>query len=221
VGFDGAARGGYRSVMAQIETLFVTRLYRAEIAGRGPGKRLNEDLKAACLSIAGDDAAGQAWCAANAYRGYTSYASLDDLAWRAPVFADLLEAVAPHVAEFAKAADLDLGRRKLVPDSIWINVLEPGGHHAAHIHPQSVVSGTYYVEVPPGASAIRFEDPRLPLMMAAPPRRARAPREAQTFVSVAPKAGTLLLWESWLRHEVPVNTAETERISVSFNFRAE
>ncbi|MDX2158417.1 MAG: TIGR02466 family protein [Hyphomicrobiaceae bacterium] len=207
--------------MAEIQTLFVTRIYRAEIASRGAGRRLNDELKAGCLSIAADDAAGQAWCAANGYKGYTSYASLDDLAWRSPVFADLIAVVDPHVAELAKAADLDLGRRKLVADSIWINVLEPGGHHSAHIHPQSVISGTYYVEVPPGASAIRFEDPRLAMMMAAPPRRARASRESQTFVSVAPKVGTLLLWESWLRHEVPVNTAESERISVSFNYRAE
>jgi uncharacterized protein (TIGR02466 family) len=114
---------------------------------------------------------------------------------------------------------MDLGKRRLVVDSIWINVLEPGGHHAAHIHPNAVVSGTCYVEVPEGASAIRFEDPRLPLMMAAPPRRVRAAREAQTFVSVVPKVGTLLLWESWLRHEVPVNTAGSERISVSFNYK--
>lgn len=207
--------------MATLETLFVTRVYRAELASRGSAKRLHEELAAACLSIAADDAAGQAWCAANGYRGYTSYASLDDLAWRSPVFQDLTRLIDPHVADFAKAADMDLGKRRLVSDSIWLNVLEPGGHHAAHIHPHSVVSGTYYVEVPEGASAIRFEDPRLPLMMAAPPRRARAGREAQTFVSMAPKAGTLLLWESWLRHEVPVNTAASERISVSFNYRLE
>jgi len=56
-------------------------------------------------------------------------------------------------------------------------------------------------------------------MMAAPPRRMRASREAQSFVSVAPKAGTLLLWESWLRHEVPINAAAAERISISFNYR--
>lgn len=207
--------------MAQIDTLFVTRLYRTEIASRAAGKRRNADLLAACLSIANDDGAGQAWSRAHGYKGYTSYASLNDLAWRSPVFAELLALIDPHVAEFAKAAELDLGSRKLVADSIWINVLEPGGQHTAHIHPHSVVSGTYYVDVPEAASAIRFEDPRLGLMMAAPPRRARASREAQVFVSVAPKAGTLLLWESWLRHEVPVNTAETERISVSFNYRWE
>ena len=205
--------------MASIETVFVTRIYRAELAARAPGRRLLQDLKAASRSIAADDVAGRQWCRANGYKGYTSYASLDDLAWRSPAFQDLLEAVDPHVADFARIADMDLGRRRLVADSIWLNVLEPGGHHAAHIHPNAVVSGTYYVEVPDGASAIRFEDPRLPLMMAAPPRRTRAAREAQTFVSMAPKAGTLLLWESWLRHEVPPNAADAERISVSFNYR--
>jgi uncharacterized protein (TIGR02466 family) len=205
--------------MASIETLFVTRIYRAETATRAPGKRLLGELRDACLSIAMDDAAGQAWCEANGYKGYTSYASLDDLAWRSPAFADLTAALDPHVAEFAKAAEMELGRQRLILDSMWINVLEPGGHHGGHIHPHSVVSGTFYVEVPDGASAIRFEDPRLAMMMAAPPRRARASREAQLFVSLAPKAGTLLLWESWLRHEVPVNAAETERISISFNYR--
>lgn len=207
--------------MPNIETLFVTRLYRAEIATRGAGRRLNADLKADCLSIAADDGAGQAWARSHGYKGYTSYASLDDLAWRSSVFADLVGAIDPHVAAFAKAAEFDLGRRPLVADSIWINVLEPGGHHTAHIHPHSVISGTYYVDVPPGASAIRFEDPRLAQMMAAPPRRARASRSSQSFVSVAPKTGTLLLWESWLRHEVPPNTARTKRISVSFNYRWE
>ncbi|MFV0295755.1 MAG: TIGR02466 family protein [Hyphomicrobiaceae bacterium] len=207
--------------MAGIENLFVTQVYRAELGRRGAGQRLNDELKATCLTIAGDDEAGQRWCEDNAYRGYTSYASLDDLAWRAPVFGELLDEIGPHVADFAKAVDFDLGRRKLVVDSIWINILEPGGHHAAHIHPHSVVSGTYYVDIPPGASAIRFEDPRLAMMMAAPPRRQRAARSSQPFVTVAPKVGTLLLWESWLRHEVTVNTAETERISVSFNYRVE
>ena len=207
--------------MATFETLFVTRIYRAELASRAPGKRLLEELRGACLSIAGDDRAGQSWCEQNGYRGYTSYASLNDLPWRSPAFADLVTAIEPHLGEFAKASEFDLGRQKLVVDSIWINVLEPGGHHAAHIHPHSVVSGTYYVEVPDGAGAIRFEDPRLGMMMAAPPRRARASREAQSFVSVAPRAGSLLLWDSWLRHEVPTNTAKTERISISFNTRLE
>ena len=204
--------------MAKIETLFVTQLYRAEINGRN-GNALVEDLAQSCLYLAKEDGAGRRWCKDNNYPGYTSYASLTDLAMRLPPFADLTEIIDGHVADFAKDLDFDLGGRKLVMDSLWANVLDPGGHHAAHIHPQSVVSGTFYVAVPEGASALKLEDPRLPQMMAAPPRRVRAKMENRSFVYIAPKDGTLLLWESWLRHEVPVNTAKAKRISVSFNYR--
>ncbi len=57
------------------------------------------------------------------------------------------------------------------------------------------------------------------MMMAAPARKAKASPESRSFVYVAPEAGEILLWESWLRHEVPMNMAEEERISVSFNYR--
>jgi uncharacterized protein (TIGR02466 family) len=200
--------------MASIETRFVTKIYRDELADAA----LNDELDAACRSIAEDDEAGRRWCRKNGYPGYTSYASLDDLPWRFPTFGRLVRALDRHVAAFAKALELDLGKRRLTLDSLWINVLSPGGVHTSHVHPHSVVSGTYYVAVPEGASAIKFEDPRLGLMMAAPPRKAKAAPESRQFVYVGPKPGTVLLWESWLRHEVPLNAAEEERISVSFNY---
>ena len=40
----------------------------------------------------------------------------------------------------------------------------------------------------------------------------------RSFFYVAPDVGDVLLWESWLRHAVPVNMAEDERISISFNY---
>ncbi len=202
--------------MAVIETPFVTRLYRAEIAPEGD--RLNAELDGACRSIAQDDEAGQRWCRKHGYPGYTSYASLSDLPWRFPVFGDLVRRLDRHVAAFGKALELDLKGRKLALDSTWINVLPPGGVHTSHIHPHSVVSGTFYVVVPKGAGAIKFEDPRLGFMMAAPPRKRKAKPENRQFAYLAPAPGTVLLWESWLRHEVPVNQAESERVSVSFNY---
>lgn len=203
--------------MPTLDSLFVTKIYRADLAD--DGARLNADLHAACLSVAADDAAGARWSRRNGYPGYTSYASLSDLPWRIPAFAELAKLLDRHVAAFARELDFDLkGRLKL--DSLWINVLAPGGVHTGHIHPHSAVSGTYYVAVPEGAGAIRFEDPRLPLMMAAPPRKKRARGENRLFATVAPTAGTLLLWESWLRHEVPLNGASEERVSVSFNYAA-
>ncbi|WP_210485039.1 TIGR02466 family protein [Microvirga antarctica] len=203
--------------MATIDSLFVTKIYRAEIED-AKFAHLTTELEAASLSIAEDDEAGQAWCEKNGYPGYTSYASLNDLPWRVPVFGELVKALNSHVSAFAKEVEYDLKGRKLVLDSLWINILPPGGVHTSHIHPHSVVSGTYYVTVPEGAGALKFEDPRLGFMMASPPRKAKARPENRQFAYMKPKPGTVLLWESWLRHEVPVNEAESERISISFNY---
>ncbi|MDB5436359.1 MAG: hypothetical protein JWR47_2616 [Phenylobacterium sp.] len=168
--------------------------------------------------LAAEDAAGRAWSKANGYGGYTSYASLDDLPTRASVFGELKTRLDRHAAAFAKDLAFDLGGRRLKLDSLWVNVLRPGAAHSGHIHPHSVISGTVYVATPPGASALKLEDPRLPLMMAAPPRLADAPEEARAFVYLAPEPGTVLMWESWLRHEVPANRAKADRISISFNY---
>lgn len=202
--------------MSRLSELFVTLLYREELGSAAQGG-LIASLKSAAADIARSDRAGQTWSRDNDYPGYTSYASLNDLPDRNPVFADLVKVLDGHVARFAKSADLDLGRGRLALDSMWINSLDPGGSHASHIHPHSVVSGTLYLTVPRGSSAIKFEDPRLPMLMAAPPRKAAARDGNRTFVSVDPVPGTLLLWESWLRHEVPYNHAKAARVSISFN----
>ena len=203
--------------MPQISSLFVTRLYRAQLAEHAP-RVDGAELEAACYSIAEDDAAGQAWCEENAYPGYTSYASLTDLPWRFPIFADLVKSLDAHVAAFAKDLEFDLDGQDLKLEDIWINILPEGGSHGSHIHPHSVISGTTYVAMPDGTSALKLEDPRSGLMMAAPAREKSARRELRTFVPVAPDAGEVLMWESWLRHEVPLNMAEADRISVSFNY---
>jgi uncharacterized protein (TIGR02466 family) len=122
-----------------------------------------------------------------------------------------------HAATFARGCGFDLQRKPRL-DSLWVNLLRGSGHHAGHIHPHSIISGTLYVEVPNGSGAIRFEDPRLPLMMAAPTRLKDAPQQLQPFVSVVPQRGMLLLWESWLRHEVLPGNGRGERLSISFNF---
>ena len=204
--------------MAEISSLFVTRLYRATLNDLAKKKVDYAELKAACEAIAEDDEAGQQWCEDNGYPGYTSYASLNDLPWRFPIFADLEKALDKHVAAFVKDLGFDLGDKKLKCGSFWINILPEGGTHASHIHPHSVISGTTYVSMPKGTSALKLEDPRLPMMMHAPLRVKDAPQKLQQFVYVKPTVGDVLLWESWLRHEVPMNMSEEERISVSFNY---
>jgi uncharacterized protein (TIGR02466 family) len=210
------ARHGLRLNALMIETLFVTKLYRTRMA---KALARNRALGAAMRAIARDDKAGQRWSKEHGYPGYTSYASLNDLAWRNPDFAALEHAIGPHVAGFARALDYDLAGRKLELDSLWINILKAGGVHTGHIHPHSAVSGTYYVELPAGSGGLKLEDPRAGLMMAAPPRKQRAAVENRTFHYVHPRAGELLLWESWLRHETERHAGKGERLSVSFNYR--
>jgi uncharacterized protein (TIGR02466 family) len=168
-------------------------------------------------SLAQDDEAGQRWSREKGYKGYTSYASLNDLPRRDPAFADLQKLLVRHAGKFADELAFDLGRKPKL-DSLWVNLLKPGGHHSAHIHPHSILSGTLYVEVPSGGGLIRYEDPRLPMMMAAPVRREDAAEELRPFVTVEPRRGLLLMWESWLRHEVLPGTAKEDRLSISFNF---
>lgn len=186
--------------------LFATHLYEAEIADAD----LLRDLSHSIRTLAEDDAAGRRWSREHRYPGYTSYASLNDLPKRDPVIAALSRHLTRHAAAFAKESAFDTPR-KLRLDSLWVNLLRGGGQHSGHIHPHSIISGTFYVEVPDRSAAIRFEDPRLPLMMA-------APRRPDTFVTVEPRPGMLLLWESWLRHEVLPAGGKGERLSISFNF---
>lgn len=203
------------SEAGQTLTAFVTEVYRV---GLPLIEAQNDDLAAIAYSMAEDDGAGQAWSAANAYPGYTSYGSVNDLAWRFPPIDALKDALTREAEVFAGLLELDLLGRALRLDSLWINILGPGSGHSGHIHPHSVISGTYYVRTPPKAGALRLEDPRLPLMMAAPPRLRTAEAQRQSFFYLQPRAGEAIFWESWLRHEVPLNDCPEDRISISFNF---
>lgn len=204
-----------------VNTLFATHLFDWSLAEDRQFGAFNADLKEACALLVDGDDAGHDWSEENAYFGYTSYASLDDLPARASAFAALRERLASLAEEALDALGYELGGRKLVMDSLWVNVLEPGGQHSGHIHPNSVLSGTYYVEVPDGAGAIKFEDPRLAMMMNTPTQRKDVSDLLKRFFYVTPKVGQVLMWESWLRHEVMLNLAETPRISISFNYSVE
>ncbi len=207
--------------MAQAMTtraLFPTLIYESPLAEGPRTEGLRDELEAACLDLAEQDGAGQAWSETHGYAGYTSYASLDDLPLRHPAFGDLKRRLDHHAAAFARDLDFDLDRKPRL-DSLWVNILEPGGAHSGHIHPHSIISGTVYLVVPDGAAALKIEDPRLASMMARPTLLPGAPEDRRPFVYLTPEPGKVIMWESWLRHEVPVNRADDVRISVSFNYR--
>ncbi len=199
------------------QALFPTLVYTAGLRGRGL-RALNARLLAECRQLRTDDAAGRRWSARNYPGGYTSYGSASRLHRLSPTFAALSRALEPHVARFAGALEFDLAGRALAMTDCWVNIMGRGASHGLHLHPLSTLSGTYYVAVPPRSPGLKIEDPRLERFMAAPPRLRSARRTRRTWVTVAARRGRLILFESWLRHEVPPHTSAAERVSISFNY---
>ena len=143
--------------------------------------------------------------------GYTSYGSLDQLHRLSSTFAALQRRLDRHARAFAKALRWDLRGRPLTMTDCWVNVMRKGVAHGSHVHPLAVISGTYYVRTPRGSAGLRLEDPRLASFMAAPPRPGTHP-------VIPAVAGRVVLFESWLRHEVAASPVAGERVSISFNY---
>lgn len=199
-----------------VAELFSTLVYSAPL-GAG-STALNRELLKECRAVRDRDPAGRRWSARHYPGGYTSYASLDQVHRLSSTFIALRERLDRHVAAYARALRWDLRGGRLAMSDCWINVMGPGSAHGAHLHPQAVVSGTYYVKAPIGSAGLKFEDPRLSRFMAAPMRRAGAPRAMRAHVEYPARAGNVVLFESWLRHEVPAGGTAAERVSLSFNY---
>ena len=176
------------------------------------------DLKQEIFQIQKVDVAGQKWSRLNYKNGYTSYGSLDKLNRLSSSFLFLETKINSHVFKFAKSLDYPLNKNNLKLNTMWVNIMPSGAFHTSHIHPQSVFSGTYYIDTPDGASALKFEDPRLSQFMNSPQPRLKARKSNLRFFSLQPKAGDVVLFESWLKHEVPQNQSKRPRISISFNY---
>lgn len=200
-----------------IQYLFRTPVYAAPLKSTSTAT-LNRLLLRECLQLRHEDRSGRAWSVRNYPGGYTSYNSRSRLHRISPTFANLEKTIDLHVGRFAKSLDLDLRGKRLEMTDCWASIMRHRVVHGLHLHPLSTISGTYYVQVPRGSAGLKFEDPRLERFMAAPPRRPRARVNNRVWVTVPARAGHLVLFESWLRHEVPPNRSRGERVSVSFNY---
>lgn len=199
------------------KTFFPTVIYQNSLGGRGASS-LNKELLRECYIYRDLDEDGQLWSKKHYVGGYTSYASMNDLFDRSPTFAELKKAIDKHVKNYARQLQMDLDGGKLAMSTCWINIMPARVTHSLHLHPLSVMSGTYYISTPKNTSALKFEDPRMSKFMAAPNKLENARIENQRYVSLQPKAGQLILFESWLRHEVPPNPSKQDRVSISFNY---
>jgi len=134
------------------------------------------------------------------------------------VFAQLEKKISRHVRAFTRELELDLRGKDVFMTDCWVNIMPETAAHSLHLHPLSFISGTYYVRTPAGCPGLKFEDPRLSKFMAAPPKLPNARDEHRLHVTYPAEAGNVILFESWLRHEVAANRVSEERISISFNY---
>lgn len=201
-----------------LHNLFPTTVYQHKLTSAPRVRALNQHLFKEAYILKRTDKAGRDWSKANYRRGFTTYGSLDRLHELSPYFQDLSGFLNSHVTSFLKLHQYDCKRQELRLNSMWVNIMPSGAQHSMHTHPHSVVSGTYYVVVDPKTSPLKFEDPRTGLFMNSPLLKSNAEPARQRFFSVRPKIGDVVLFDSWLKHEVPENSAKTERVSVSFNY---
>lgn len=203
-----------------IHSLFPTYLYNAPLLKKGLSKKseLKKSLIEEISRLQEIDELGNKWCKKNYRGGYTSYSTYDKLFFSSSTFGDLKKWIDPHVAKFIKYAEMDIGIKDLTMSHCWVNVMPNAVTHTMHIHPLSVISGTFYVSVPKGSGALKIEDPRHDQFMNAPARKINAREANQRFVNIHPQEGHVILFESWTRHEVPPNLGKGTRISVSFNY---
>ena len=200
-----------------LQTLFPTLVY-SRCLQAGDWRPFNRRLLRECLQLEQDDEAGRRWSAKNYPGGYTSYNSASRMYEVSPTFDALRRKLDRHVAAFARSLELDLDGRELTMTDCWVNIMPHRVVHGLHLHPLATISGTYYVQTPKGSPALKFEDPRLDRFMASPPRRVDARINNRPWVSIPAESGNVVLFESWLRHEVPPNPTKKERISISFNY---
>ena len=205
-----------------IKNLFSTQIHCVELKKPMVTSKFISEIKQECYKIKQADPLGQAWSKKNYTNGYTSYSSVqlgfDRLQMISPTFQILEKSINMSVRNFIKQLDYDISFSDLKMTQCWVNIMGENSIHASHAHPLSVFSGTFYVDVPTAASSIKFEDPRSPLFMNSPAIKDQARLSNQRFIEIQPKSGYVILFESWLKHEVPINKSKKDRISISFNY---
>ncbi|MCB0393851.1 MAG: 2OG-Fe(II) oxygenase [Bdellovibrionales bacterium] len=196
--------------------LFETLFFRRVISGPKKTKILNSQLLKESYIFRELDEPGRSWSKSNYHNGYSSYSSITNLPERSPYYLELKKLIDKEVQSFVRKLEWDLQGGRIEMSTCWINIMGENCQHSFHLHPHSVISGTYYLSTPRGSGSFKIEDPRIQSFMASPPKKKTA--KSKMYLDITPRAGDLVLFESWLKHEVTPNRASKDRVSISFNY---
>lgn len=201
-----------QSTGPRITPAFATPILQHQFEGTDT---LNDQLARAIRARAASDA-GLSRANAGSW-----HSSADLLTWPDPAIAELRSHIlfaAKELVAVSLGGSSEGGRALHV--EAWANLARPGDYHALHDHPGAHWSGVYYVEIPepdpnhPAAGQLELVDPRLGVDQLPIPGVPGRPNQM-----IAPRAGGMVCFPSWLKHCVhPVRTSG-DRISISFNIR--
>ena len=111
--------------------------------------------------------------------------------------------------------------KKQMDAYIFASELRKGNYHNAHTHPNCIISGVFYLKIPSNSSRIIFHDPRPFRKFIMIPYKEEVDKETPGLfvpeIFIQPHEGLLLMWESWLEHEVEPNNSDDSRIALIFN----
>jgi uncharacterized protein (TIGR02466 family) len=131
-------------------------------------------------------------------------------------FAEFTQIIGANVWEVATCLHWDLAKISLAIESCWAIVNGKLAANSVHNHPNSLLSGVYYLQAPENSGVISFSDPRPAAHVLVPPMTEFSPWTLPK-ISYKPQVGTMLLFPSWLLHSVEMNLSSELRISLSFN----
>ncbi|WP_309736070.1 TIGR02466 family protein [Chamaesiphon sp. OTE_75_metabat_556] len=131
-------------------------------------------------------------------------------------FGEFTQIINENVSEVTKFLRWDLQQFSINITTCWAIVNGKFALNSMHNHPNSILSGVYYLQAPAQSGSIFFTDPRPGSQMLIPPVEEF---NLWTFpkISYKPHAGMMLLFPSWLLHGVEMNMSDEVRISLSFN----
>lgn len=113
-----------------------------------------------------------------------------------------------------------LGSYNYTISNMWINVNHKGSSNTLHCHPESLMSGVFYIDVPDDSGRIGFLDPNsfvnAQLHRTVDTKIKRSFNFTQVH-STVPHEGLMLLFPSYLSHYVDTNNSDHDRISIAFN----
>ena len=146
---------------------------------------------------------------------YKGWHSTTDMANK-PEYQQLVTELMRMQKEIYKNEHLDRYARL---GNMWANINPPGGMNQAHIHPNALFSGVYYVKSQPKSGRLKIYDPRPGIQCNMPIRKPGNPgKDLWRFARIEPVPGRIIMFPAWLWHSVEENISNDIRISVSFNF---